>query len=237
MIRSVIEDLGYPYSAKDKEFYIERYEKILGLLPKIRQGDVGLEVGLAGVILAITVRRMFGLKRLYALEHPAAVKQFSRRYLGSLKKEKIILSGVDLHRRRLPWKDRFFDFVICSEVIEHLIPADVPGFFSELRRVMKKGGWVVVTTPNIASLTKRLSLLVGKNPNEFDLRLHEGRTYGHVREYTMQEVEIVLTEAGFKVVKSIYFMIDTNRNWHLRIEALASRIFLSLANNLAIVVC
>ena len=90
MIRSVIEDLGYPYSAKDKEFYIERYEKILGLLPKIRQGDVGLEVGLAGGILAITVRRMFGLKRLYALEHPAAVKQFSRRYLGSLKKEKII---------------------------------------------------------------------------------------------------------------------------------------------------
>jgi len=50
VIRSVIEDLGYPYSAKDKEFYIERYEKILGLLPKIRQGDVGLEVGCGGCL-------------------------------------------------------------------------------------------------------------------------------------------------------------------------------------------
>lgn len=47
---------------------------------------------------------------------------------------------------RLPWKNKAFDLVWCSEVIEHL---ESPEFsLSEFRRVLKPGGTLIITTPN-----------------------------------------------------------------------------------------
>jgi ubiquinone biosynthesis O-methyltransferase len=45
----------------------------------------------------------------------------------------------------LPFKDNSFDAVISSDVIEHL--EDVPTYLSEINRVCKNGGTVVITTP------------------------------------------------------------------------------------------
>jgi SAM-dependent methyltransferase len=44
---------------------------------------------------------------------------------------------------RLP--EVYFDKVICAEVIEHVY--DVSGLIAQIHRLLKPGGWAVVTTP------------------------------------------------------------------------------------------
>lgn len=222
------------YSPKDKIFFESRYFKIVSLLPEIKKDDVGLEIGLCGGILAFSLKRIFFLDRLYTLEHPITCKQFTKKYLSALKRNGIILKQIDLHNDKLPWFSEFFNFVIFSDILEHLIPADIPAVFKEISRVLKKNGWLFVTTPNISSLIKRIKLLFGKNPLEFDLRLHENATYGHIREYTMNELISLLQSERFTIARKSYYMIDVKRNFFTRLEFICSKILPGFANSIGI---
>jgi len=219
------------WSERDKDFFEERYSRILNLFPEIKKKEIGLEIGLHHGIMAFLVKRVFQVNKLYALEHPATCEQFTKKYHDKLKKNKIILEPCNLHTDRLPWPDNFFDFVIFSEVMEHLIPAAIPSVIRQINGVLKKDKWLFVTTPNIAALLKRINLLFGKNPNEFDLRFH-GETYGHIREYTMQEIATILQQEGFKIAKKGYFSIDSKRNIFTYLEYIFGKVFPSFSTNL-----
>lgn len=241
IIRETIDDLNglafgssLLYSPKDKIFFEDRYLKIVSLLPEIKKDDVGLEIGLCGGILAFSLKRIFFLEKLYTLEHPITCKQFTREYLSELKRNRIIFKQVDLHNGKLPWVSKFFNFVIFSDVLEHLIPADIPAVFKEINRVLKKNGWLLVTTPNISSLIKRIKLLLGKSPIGFDLTLHENATYGHIREYTMNESISLLQSEGFTIVRKNYYMIDVKRSFFTRLEFICSKILPGFANSIGI---
>jgi 2-polyprenyl-3-methyl-5-hydroxy-6-metoxy-1,4-benzoquinol methylase len=45
----------------------------------------------------------------------------------------------------LPWPNQTFDVVVSSDVIEHL--KDVPHYLEEIKRVVKVGGVVIISTP------------------------------------------------------------------------------------------
>jgi len=45
--------------------------------------------------------------------------------------------ALDLGAHRLPWSDKFFDFVLAIEVMEHIYEPEVPFALSEMYRVMK----------------------------------------------------------------------------------------------------
>lgn len=61
-----------------------------------------------------------------------------------------------------PIEDNFFDAVIAGDIIEHLMDTDV--FLQELWRVVRPGGVVLITIPNLAWWWNRLRLLLGKVP-------------------------------------------------------------------------
>jgi SAM-dependent methyltransferase len=65
--------------------------------------------------------------------------------------------GVDLNRG-LPYPADSFDVVLLTEVIEHL--ENHRAAICELARVLKPGGWLVLTTPNIMRLDSRLAFLL-----------------------------------------------------------------------------
>jgi 2-polyprenyl-3-methyl-5-hydroxy-6-metoxy-1,4-benzoquinol methylase len=66
----------------------------------------------------------------------------------------------------LPFPDASFDAVVSIEVIEHV--EDHLAFLREIARVLKPGGIVVVTTPNVLSMTSRVRTLLWGFPELYD---------------------------------------------------------------------
>lgn len=64
---------------------------------------------------------------------------------------------VDLNLQQLPYPDDSFDLVTFTEVIEHV--ENHYAVLRDIRRVLKPGGIVVITTPNILNLKSRLRFL------------------------------------------------------------------------------
>ena len=65
--------------------------------------------------------------------------------------------GVDL-TRGLPYEDESFDLVVITEVIEHL--ENHRAAIGELARVLRPGGRLILTTPNIMRLDSRLGFML-----------------------------------------------------------------------------
>src|SRR5258705_11191373 len=124
--------------------YIEckRVRRILALLGA-RPEDRVLEIGCgAGNILAqIPSARRFGIDLAESLLAKAARRLVKR---GTL---------VQGDAEQLPFRDRAWERVYCSEVLEH-IPSPAKAL-AEMRRIIASGGVAVVSVPN-DGLTNRL---------------------------------------------------------------------------------
>jgi 2-polyprenyl-3-methyl-5-hydroxy-6-metoxy-1,4-benzoquinol methylase len=90
-----------------------------------------------------------------------------------------------------------YRLVIMAEVIEHLYtaPALVLRFISEL---VADDGILVLQTPNAVSLTKRLKILVGRNP--YEMIREDPALPGHFREYTLDELTTLAEGSGFQIL-------------------------------------
>lgn len=117
------------------------------------------------------------------------------------------LSGFeyDLHdddvESRLRYEDGHFDSVVSADVIEHLI--DVRAALREMVRVLRPGGRLVLATPNVASLKRRVSLLLGRFPatsgprEGLDTEPRDGLVDGgHFHYFTYGMLERLLEQAG-----------------------------------------
>ena len=113
----------------------------------------------------------------------------------------IRLDLLDLERHRLPYEDGSFETAISGEVLEHLL-VDPMHMLLELRRVLKPGGTLVLTTPNISSWGSLSNILHAQvNPQIYSRYPQPSASDDrpHIREYTPKELNLLLTEAGFTV--------------------------------------
>ena len=60
----------------------------------------------------------------------------------------------------LPFPDGSFDRALCLDVLEHLTYEDQPRAFAELHRVLRPGGELFVSVPNLAHLQSRIQFLL-----------------------------------------------------------------------------
>jgi SAM-dependent methyltransferase len=126
--------------------------------PRARVADVGAGAGPVASVLAAALEQRHGLDpRAHVFPCDRHPEHFRARTLAC---RAVPESG------RLPFGDAFFDAVVSIEVIEHV--EDQFAFLHELVRVTKPGGRVVVTTPNVLSLTSRVRTLFWGFPELFD---------------------------------------------------------------------
>jgi SAM-dependent methyltransferase len=101
-------------------------------------------------------------------------------------------------RDMFPYDSGSFDVVLCCEVIEHLTD-DPTHMLCEIHRVLKDGGYLLLTTPNVLRLQNILHMLRGRNI--YDPYSGYGPYGRHNREYTPGELLILLNECGYQIVQ------------------------------------
>ncbi|MFD7815509.1 class I SAM-dependent methyltransferase [Streptomyces sp. NPDC059785] len=105
----------------------------------------------------------------------------------------------------LPFATGSADAVLFSEVLEHLVDPDAA--LDEIRRVLRPGGHLMLSTPNLAAWYNRVLLAAGVQPvfSEVSLRAVHGRpgreVVGHLRLYTARALRQFVTAAGFETVR------------------------------------
>jgi len=103
-----------------------------------------------------------------------------------------------------PYADEYFSTVLCCELIEHLFH-DPMHLMSEVNRILKPGGHLVLTTPNLAALRGISAILQGYHPGFFHAYIRpaaDGETDArHNREYTPREIHRLLENSGFSIVR------------------------------------
>jgi SAM-dependent methyltransferase len=109
----------------------------------------------------------------------------------------------DAEGDRYPYDDGSFETVLACELIEHLLK-DPMHLVLECHRILEEGGRLVVTTPNVASLTSVARVLHGYDNPQISSAYRRPRTdtpqeAPHVREYTAFELRDALQSGGFEI--------------------------------------
>lgn len=151
----------------------------------------------------MTVARKVDTKNVFGLD-----------YISSqLKKAKAL--GINTKKGNLnekfPYKSDFFDVVHSNQVIEHL--TEIDNYISEIFRVLKPGGYAIISTENLSSWHNIFSLVIGwqafsqhiskryhiGNPlsPHFEEDLREGWTHNII--FTFYSLKVIFKVYGFEI--------------------------------------
>ena len=125
----------------------------------------------------------------------------------SKKNEDLKFQHFNVEKDSFPYEDDEFDLIIFAEIIEHLLN-DPCSVFREIKRVLKPGGTLILTTPNVARLENVARLIAGANI--YDPYSRYGPYWRHNREYNCHELEQLLKFEGFNPTMS--FTADVHAN-------------------------
>lgn len=107
---------------------------------------------------------------------------------------------VDLNTESLPYEDNYFDLVTFTEVVEHI--EHDRHIIREIYRILKPGGALVITTPNILNIKSRLRFLHFGFWNLFGpLHVRDSRKFspgGHINPISYFYLSHAMLDAHFK---------------------------------------
>ncbi len=182
--------------------HLTRLEKTLAITPCGGPADRILELG-SYLQITPALRNRLGYGEVRGAYYGPA-GQVDHRSAISIDGEKFEceVDLFDAEKDHFPYEDGYFATVLCCELIEHLA-SDPMHLISEVNRVLKPGGYFVLTTPNIGSLRAISAILQGYHPGFFPAYIRpaaagEGTDARHNREYSPHEILRLLLDGGFE---------------------------------------
>ena len=172
---------GYVDYDSDKEPMVPTFNKYLDLLAKfgIKNGKF-LDIGAAtGFFMSLAKERGFEVSGVEI--SPFASEEGRKKGLN-------IITG-ELENAQFP--DEFFDVISLCDVLEH-VPNPVT-FFREVSRILKKGGLILINTPDAGSLWAKI---MGK-------RWHLLVPPEHLHYFSSQNIKKYLAKDQFEVKSNI----------------------------------
>ena len=111
----------------------------------------------------------------------------------------------------LPFEDGSFDVVHAGELVEYLY--DTKLFFTECRRVLKPGGMLLFTTPNLNSLENRVRVVLGGYLSMAGA-YPEDHFGSQVRVFNLRKVRELCRQTGFDLeeVRGV-FTLEQHSKW------------------------
>ena len=197
----------------NKKFYsdvfkneAERYYRIqakkigiaLGLFETNDNGRI-LDIGCGDGFISSAIASKTGAK-VHGLD-------ISRHAVSKASERGIAAKVLNLDKHTFPFKEGSFDAVFCGDVLEHV--HDTENLLGNINRLLKPRGYLVLSTPNIASWYNRGFLLLGLMPTwvESSLRIYTGNPFvkmgsGHIHAFTKRSLKEMLELSGFHMEKA-----------------------------------
>ena len=203
-----IDYYGYWNKNRKKGLYLWHREKVaLHMLEKVlKEGNSLLDIGCSNGRFMQILQKKFQDKRL-----KLQGIDFSKSEIIEAKK-----FGLDVRQMNIEdgikFGDKKFDAVYAGEIIEHLYNPDF--FLSESNRILKNGGYLIFSTPNLCAWFNRILMPLGIQPiflepstkskyvgagflNRFK---KEGQPVGHVRIFTIRALKDMLAMNHLRLV-------------------------------------
>lgn len=118
------------------------------------------------------------------------------RFVKRKRRPDLFWSGTNRLRRF----EGYFDGIVCEHVIEHILPDNVAGLFSNFFLVLRPGGTLVITFPDIRRVLENNGCQ-GYQSSTVALNSLIYR-HGHRFMYDIDIVSAILVEAGFQDIKT-----------------------------------
>ena len=192
------------FEKKDRKYDMNRRQYFLGrkLLKKC-SGKQALDLGCGvGEFTDILKKSGYETKSVDGLPE----------FVEALKARGLEAKQCNFEHERLPYSDNSFDLVVSLDVIEHLWNTEF--YLGEIHRVLRPGGFYIVSTPNYNYFKYRFKHLFG-NFEYFTFRSR------HKKFYTVKSFEQEVAEV-FHIIEHIGTLPGTSkhgkfiRNWRLK---------------------
>ncbi len=176
-----------------------------------------LDLGCSDGEFTIKIARVLKSNKCFGIEAIREVANISRKRGIKVKKSNL--------NYKFPYPDGFFDVVCANQILEHLW--NTHNFFKELNRVLKIGGYAVISVPNLSSFHSIYFILTGQQTVTLHLidrhvgnflrgekvvrlvNLKQG-VQGHVKGFNIPALKDIAHIYGFKVERlggfGIYFL-------------------------------
>lgn len=165
-------------------FHMKRRLAMREFISGIR-GEKILDIG-SGKGIFNQVFRKVGFKKIIALDINEELLKMNDA------DEKLILNLES----KLPFSNNYFDACFAAEIVEHLREREQ--LLNEIYRVLKRNGYLVLTTPNKDSLIAKFDKIIGR----FVVNgWWNGHDYEHKHVYGFNEIKRIIEKTGFKIIK------------------------------------
>lgn len=179
-----------------EEYSIKAAQIILDLIKsEIKENDKVLEAGCGNGEFAAILKERLSVNITGIEISKSGIKKAKRKGVNVIR--------ADL-QNKFPFREGEFDIIFSGQVLEHLYDPDF--FLDECFRVIKKGGKLILTTPNLAAWFNRIIFLFGYQPFfmetstvdktvglSFTRKLtKERQVAGHIRVFTLGALKDIL---------------------------------------------
>lgn len=201
--RAYLELEGGNYNAVHYQQNRNRYMKMIEAAFPLSKSEAILDIG-AGFCYLTTFFKLQGYK-IFAIDF----------FYGDLPKIRceqnhIPFFSVNIEIDDLPFEKESFDVIILGEVIEHFTYSPIIPL-RKIKKVLKKNGTFILTTPNNFRIFGLLKTLSGYNhfynllsPYPEKPIWYKGKKfyYRHDKLYSMKGLRQIIMQAGFRMISS-----------------------------------
>ncbi len=212
------------------QLHLDRFIKTMALVPPLPPRARILELGAAPYFLTLLLQKYVDCELYqanYCGDYGQASGDTAQDIISSARYGETYSYRYQRFNAELepfPYGDGEFDLVLCCEVLEHLI-LDPSHMLHEIHRVLRPGGYLVITTPNGINVDRAISMVRGRN-----IACHYSGygVYGrHNREYSPREIDLLLRLHHFATqridVEDIYRPHGFLHRWLTRLGPLRWR--------------